>query len=91
MSADLKIYADAGQLAMLNDGAAKLTDCATLQESVLAWDALPSPQKPRPKPPGWGLLSPNMAPLQLPNVGQRMRRFARELSEYGYCDTADKK
>jgi hypothetical protein len=44
MSADSKIYADAGP-ATLNDGADKLTDCVTLQEAVLAWHALPSAQK----------------------------------------------
>ena len=38
---DLKIYVDAAQPATLNDGAGKLTDCATLQEAVLAWHALP--------------------------------------------------
>jgi hypothetical protein len=45
MSTDSKIYVDAGQPATLNDGAGKLTDCATLQEAVLAWHALPSAQK----------------------------------------------
>ena len=35
----------AGQPATLNDGGGKLTDCATLQEAVLAWHALPSAQK----------------------------------------------
>jgi hypothetical protein len=44
---DLKIYVDAGRPATLNDGAAKLTDCPTLQEAVLAWHALPSAQKVR--------------------------------------------
>jgi hypothetical protein len=44
MSADSKIYVDAGQPATLNDGAGKLTDCATSQE-VLAWHALPSAQR----------------------------------------------
>jgi hypothetical protein len=39
------IYVEAGQPATLNDGAGKLTDCATLQEAVLAWHALPSAQK----------------------------------------------
>ena len=45
MSADSKIYVDAGQPTTLNDGGGKLTDCATLQEAVLAWHALPSAQK----------------------------------------------
>jgi hypothetical protein len=45
MSSDSKIYVDAGQPATLNDGAGRLTDCATLQEAVLAWHALPSAQK----------------------------------------------
>jgi hypothetical protein len=45
MSVDTKIFVDAGQPATLNDGAGKLTDCATLQEAVLAWHALPSAQK----------------------------------------------
>ena len=44
MSSDSKIYVDAGQPATLNDGAGRLTDCATLQEVVLAWHALPSAQ-----------------------------------------------
>jgi hypothetical protein len=42
---DTRIYVDAAQPATLNDGAGKLTDCATLQEAVLAWRALPSTQK----------------------------------------------
>jgi hypothetical protein len=42
-----RIYVDAGRPATLNDGAAKLTDCPTLQEAVLAWRALPSEQKVR--------------------------------------------
>ena len=42
---DIIIYVEAGQPATLNDGAGKLTDCATLQEAVLAWHALPSAQK----------------------------------------------
>ena len=37
MSDDYKIYVDAGQPATLNNGAGALTDCATLQEAVLAW------------------------------------------------------
>ena len=45
MSADSKIHVDAGQPTTLNDGGGKLTDCATLQEAVLAWHALPSAQK----------------------------------------------
>jgi hypothetical protein len=45
MNDDSRIYVDAGQPATLNDGAGKLTDCATLQEAVLAWHALPSAQK----------------------------------------------
>ena len=45
MSADFEIYVDAGQPTTLNDGGGKLTDCATLQEAVLAWHALPSAQK----------------------------------------------
>jgi hypothetical protein len=45
MSTDSKIYVDAWQPATLNDGAGKLTDCATLQGAVLAWHALPSAQK----------------------------------------------
>ena len=39
---DLKIFVDATRPATLNDGAGRLTDCATLQEAVLAWHALPS-------------------------------------------------
>jgi hypothetical protein len=45
MNDDSRIYVEAGQPATLNDGAGKLTDCATLQEAVLAWHALPSAQK----------------------------------------------
>jgi hypothetical protein len=41
-SEDYKIYVDAGQPA-----AGKLSDCATLQEAVLAWHALPTEQKTR--------------------------------------------
>jgi hypothetical protein len=44
---DTRIYVDAAQPATLNDGAGKLTDCASLQEAVLAWRALPSTQKTR--------------------------------------------
>ena len=40
MSEDYKIYVDGGQPATLNDGAGTLTDCATLQEAVLAWQRL---------------------------------------------------
>ena len=47
MTDDFKIYVDAARPATLNDGAGKLTDCATLQEAVLAWHALPSEQKVR--------------------------------------------
>ena len=36
MSANSKIHVDAGQPTTLNDGGGKLTDCATLQEAVLA-------------------------------------------------------
>jgi hypothetical protein len=42
---DTRIYVDAAQPATLNDGAVKQTDCASLQEAVLAWRALPSTQK----------------------------------------------
>jgi hypothetical protein len=44
---DYNIHVDAGQPATLNDGAGKLTDCPTLQETVLAWHALPAEQKMR--------------------------------------------
>ena len=37
MSDDYKIFVDAAQPATLNDGAGAQTDCATLQEAVLAW------------------------------------------------------
>jgi len=40
MSEDSKIHVDAAQPATLNDGAGKLTDCATLQEAVMAWHRL---------------------------------------------------
>ena len=40
MSDDYKICVDAGQPATLNDGPGVLTDCATLQEAVLAWHRL---------------------------------------------------
>jgi hypothetical protein len=45
MNDDSRIYVDAAQPATVNDGAGKLTDCATLQEAVSAWLALPSAQK----------------------------------------------
>ena len=45
MSDDHKIYVDGGQSATLNNGAGALTDCATLQEAVLAWHSLPPDQK----------------------------------------------
>jgi hypothetical protein len=45
MSDDYKIYVDAGLPATLNDGAGALTDCATLQEAVLAWHKLAPVQK----------------------------------------------
>jgi hypothetical protein len=45
MSDDHKIYVDAGLPATLNDGAGALTDCATLQEAVLAWQRLAPEQK----------------------------------------------
>jgi hypothetical protein len=45
MSADYKIYVDAGQPATLNNGAGVSTDCATLQEAVLAWHGLAPDQK----------------------------------------------
>jgi hypothetical protein len=45
MSHDYKIYVDAGRPATLNNGTGALTDCATLQEAVLAWQRLPPEQK----------------------------------------------
>jgi len=45
MSDDYKIYIDAGQPATFNDGAGVQTDCATLQEAVLAWRQLAPEQK----------------------------------------------
>ena len=45
MNQDYKIYVDAGWPATLNDGAGVLTDCATLQEAVLAWQQLAPEQK----------------------------------------------
>ena len=43
MSDDYKIYVDGGAPATLNDGAGISTDCATLQEAVLAWQRLTQP------------------------------------------------
>jgi hypothetical protein len=45
MTDDYKIYVDAGRPATLNNGAGVLTDCATLQEAVLAWQGLAPEQK----------------------------------------------
>ncbi len=45
MSDDYKIYVDAGRPATRNDGAGAQTDCATLQEAVLAWHRLAPEQK----------------------------------------------
>jgi hypothetical protein len=45
MSDAYKIYVDAGLPATLNNGAGVLTDCATLQEAVLAWQRLAPEQK----------------------------------------------
>ena len=45
MSDDYKIYVDGGAPATLNDGAGISTDCATLQEAVLAWQRLTPEQK----------------------------------------------
>jgi hypothetical protein len=45
MSDNYKIYVDAGRRATLNNGAGALTDCATLQEAVLAWQQLAPQQK----------------------------------------------
>ena len=45
MTDDFKIHVDGARPATLNDGAGKLTDYATLQEAVLAWQALPSELK----------------------------------------------
>ena len=47
MNPDYKIYVDGGRPATLNDGAGVLTDCATLQEAVLAWHRLASERKMR--------------------------------------------
>ena len=45
MSDDYKIYVDGGRPATLNNGAGVLSDCATLQEAVLAWQRLAPGQK----------------------------------------------
>ena len=45
LSDDYKIYVDASRPATLNNGAGVLTDCATLQEAVLAWQRLAPEQK----------------------------------------------
>ena len=45
LSDDYKIYVDASRPATLNNGASALTDCATLQEAVLAWQRLAPEQK----------------------------------------------
>jgi hypothetical protein len=45
LSDDYKIYVDAGRPATLNNGGGALTDCATLQEAVLAWQRLAPEQK----------------------------------------------
>jgi hypothetical protein len=45
VSDDYKIYVDASRPATLNNGAGASTDCATLQEAVLAWQRLPPEQK----------------------------------------------
>jgi hypothetical protein len=45
MNEHYKIYADASRPATLNNGAGALTDCATLQEAVLAWHQLTPEQK----------------------------------------------
>jgi hypothetical protein len=45
VSDDYKIYVDADQPATLNTGAGISTDCATLQEAVLAWHRLAPEQK----------------------------------------------
>jgi hypothetical protein len=81
---DTRIYVDAAQPATLNDGAGKQTDCASLQEAVLAWRALPSTQKIRatvkviggPDRPtalraeAAGLAHKETAPLQLPDAAR---------------------
>ncbi len=45
MNDDYKIYVDAGQPAILDDGAGALTDCATLEEAVLVWRKLAPEEK----------------------------------------------
>ena len=45
MNEHYKIYVDASRPATLNNGAGALTDCATLQEAVLAWHQLAPEQK----------------------------------------------
>ena len=45
MSDDYKIYVDGRPTATLNDGAGAQSDCATLQEAVLAWHRLAPEQK----------------------------------------------
>ena len=45
MSDDYKIYVDARQPATLNNGPGATTDCATLQEAVLAWHRLAPEEK----------------------------------------------
>jgi hypothetical protein len=45
MSDDYKIYVDGGRPATLNKGAGVLTDCAILQEAVMAWRRLAPEQK----------------------------------------------
>ena len=45
MADDYKIYVDASRPATFNNGAGALTDYATLQEAVLAWQRLAPEQK----------------------------------------------
>ncbi len=45
LSDDYRIYVDGGRPATLNDGAGTSTDCATLQEAVMAWQRLTPEQK----------------------------------------------
>ncbi len=45
MTDDYKIYVDASRPATLNNGAGALTDCSTLQETVIAWRKLAPDQK----------------------------------------------
>jgi hypothetical protein len=47
MSDHCKIYVDANRPATLNNLAGALTDCATLQEAVLAWQRLSPEQNKR--------------------------------------------